>query len=469
MATTNFEGYSHEQLLAMIASVNPETVKARATQLAEAATVIKEIGSALKKHQVKGWEGEAAHAFQEWVSRAGNATLLLGDYSEAGGKWMTQAAQTMIEVKANTPKYDTSAAENLDAAHKFHNDPDAQQLGRTAHTKLTADHQQAVQQLTKLAQSYEQSSAEMNKATVPTFPAPPPDFEPTGFGDEKVRERPGAFSGGAGEFSGESSYESAGSAGGLPQGYGQPADNQPLRVHPTLPSEGQVLSPLPVMPSRDVNVGIDHLATLPDSPLPPIAVPVGAGEGGNGPRFSAPSLPMPPVIGTPGLGGGSLPVGRPPGGIGGKVGGIAVPPPRDTGIVGGRPIATGGSSAGIHRGTVIGADGPHAGGRPMPGMMGGGLSAPHGTPGGQATGRRLAMEPGGVVGGRQAVTGGQAFTQGGAGVVRGSGAGAVGHGGTVSPAAGRQRGGQVGRRPGYLAEDEETWQGNRRVVPPVID
>ncbi|AZM89371.1 hypothetical protein [Streptomyces sp. W1SF4] len=268
MATTNFEGYSHEQLLAMIASVNPETVKARATQLAEAATVIKEIGSALKKHQVKGWEGEAAHAFQEWVSRAGNATLLLGDYSEAGGKWMTQAAQTMIEVKANTPKYDTSAAENLDAAHKFHNDPDAQQLGRTAHTKLTADHQQAVQQLTKLAQSYEQSSAEMNKATVPTFPAPPPDFvPPIDNRHGAYLERPGAGAGPADSGAGGAAYGPSPSS---------PSSGAPLSASGSSPAPRSLpdaaMSPAvglgPVVPDRGPDVELDHVATLPDKVLP---------------------------------------------------------------------------------------------------------------------------------------------------------------------------------------------------------
>ncbi|MCX5378119.1 WXG100 family type VII secretion target [Streptomyces sp. NBC_00091] len=472
MATTNFEGHSHEQLLAMIASLNPETVKARATQLTNAAAAIKEIGESLKKHQVKGWEGEAAHKFQDWVSRAGSATLLLGKYSEAGGKWMTEAAQTMVEVKANTPKYDTAAAENLEAARKYHNDPDAQQIGQTAHTKLSTDRQQAIQQLTKLAQSYESSTTQMNRAEVPTFPPPPGAFAPDDRYGGADRARTSGVSSSEG-YSGGSAYVSSGSGTGLsPQAGGVPGGLTQLDGSPPAVPATPPVHP-PVTPDRHVGVNLDHVATLPDKTLPSApGLPVGPGPSGPGggwnpPNGPTPPLTHPPISVPPALGGGQQPFTRPPVG-GGKVGGLQVPLPRDTGIVGGRQIPTGGPSAGIPRGTVIGAEGPHAGGRGVPGMMGGGLGGPHGTPGSPATGRRLAMEPGGVVGGRQPA--GQPFTQGGSGLVRnGPGAGAMGHGGASAPAPSGRRGAQGGGRPDYLAEDEETWQGNRRVVPPVID
>ncbi|MDK9501000.1 hypothetical protein QEZ40_007204 [Streptomyces katrae] len=462
MATTNFEGYSHEQLLAMIASVNPETVKARATQLADAAKALNEIGDSLKRHQVKGWEGEAAHSFQDWVSRTGSATLALGKFSEVAGTWMESAAQTMVEVKANTPKYDTAAAENLEAAHKYHNDPDAQKAGQTAHSKLTSDHQQAVQQLTKLAQSYESSTTQMNWAVPPTFPPPPGSVEPEGSFDTAYLDRSGGGASGASYGPSAPSYSTPGNEPGY------------VSSRPSAPSSvpsAQVPLHVPVIPERGVDVGLDHFATLPDRSLPSApGLPVGTGPAPSAPSNGWPSLtgPLPPLA-LP-LPGGSLPVTRLPAGIGGKVGGIPIPSPHDSGIVGGRPVSTGGPNAGIPRGTVIGAEGPPTGGgRVTPGMMGGGFGAPHGSPGAPAAGRRLAGEPGGVVAGRQATAGGQAFTQGGAGLVRGAGVGAVGQGGAASPAPARRRGGQAGARPDYLAEDEETWQGNRRVVPPVID
>ncbi|MGW0392781.1 WXG100 family type VII secretion target [Streptomyces sp. NPDC003042] len=479
---TNFEGYTHEQLLAMIASLNPETVKARGTQLTQAADTIKEIGRNLKKHQVKGWEGEAAQAFQDWVSRAGSATLLLGDYSAAGGKWMTEAAQTMVEVKANTPKYDTGAAANLAAAREYRNDPDSQEMGQTAHSKLSGDRQQAIQQLTKLAQSYDASATQMGKAEVPTFPPPPGDFEPKGVFAGSYMDRSSGGSGGE-SGSGASSYAVSVPEGGARSNEPGRTAVQPAAPDNTRPPTAEPLPTLPplVMPDRDVNVDLDHVATLPDKTLPPTTglpggpgpgTPVGPGVPGPFPSGPMPSLTLPSKGGPSLPGGGPLPPGtRPPSGLGGKVG----LPPRDTGIMGGRPI-TSGPTAGIPRGTVIGGEGTHAGGRGPGGMMGGGLGGPHGGQGGSAAGRRLAMEQGGVVGGRQAaaggrpVAGGQPFTQGGSGLVRnGAGSGGMGHAGTGAQNPGTRRNDRGGERPDYLAEDEETWQGNRRVVPPVID
>ncbi|MEU3408731.1 hypothetical protein ABZ766_32950 [Streptomyces sp. NPDC006670] len=472
MATTNFEGYSHEQLLAMIDSLDPETVKARATQLADAAKALNEIGDSLKNHQVKGWEGEAAHAYQDWVSRAGSATLTLGKYSDVGSQWLTHAAQTMVEVKANTPKYDQGAADNLEASRKYHNDPDAQQIGQKANAKLTADHEQAVQQLTKLAQSYDWSATQLTSAQPPTFPAPPPDFDPPADYRQTsyiAREGDGSATAGVGG----SSYEgSAPSYGAASSESGQVSGRPPLPGS-TQPSASGPL-PTPMLPDRGVDVDLDHISTLPDRSLPsapglPIA-PAPNGPGGNFQGGPVPPLTLPPIGGAPSLGGGPLPATRGPIGIGGKVGSIPVPPPRDTGIVGGRQIAAGGPGAGIPRGTVIGVDSPHAsGGRGMPGMAGGGFGGAHGPSGRPVAGRRLAVEPGGVVGGRQANAGGEPFTQGGSGLVRGPGGGALSHGGSASAAPIRRRGDNGANRPDYLAEDEETWQDNRRVVPPVID
>ncbi|GLV81781.1 hypothetical protein Slala03_14700 [Streptomyces lavendulae subsp. lavendulae] len=474
---TDFEGYSHEQLLAMIASLDSATVVARATQLQGAAIAIKDIGESLRKHQVKGWEGVAADAFQQWVTRAGNATLRLAEYSEEGSKWMTQAAQTMVEVKTNIPKYDTSAAADLAAAHKFHNDPDSQQLGRAANSKLNGDRQEAIQQLTKLAQSYDLSATQMNKAEIPTFPPPPPEFEPTQTSGDVERSRSGGGSGAVVGSSGGSSVVPSGAADAPRHGSVQMPVHQPSQDTILSPTTGPTSPQAPIIPSRDVDVDLDHVATLPDKTLPPTtAVPGGPTPSSPGfpPGGPLPALPLPPLTGGPISAGGPPSITRPPIGIGGKSGGMASPPPRDTGIVGGKPISPGGPSVGVPRGTVIGAEGAQPGGRG--GMMGGGgLGGPHGPSGsGSVAGRRLAMEPGGVVGGRQSgmgsrsVTGGQPFTQGGSGLVRGgSGAGTMGNGAAAAP--GKRRGGQGGTRPDYLAEDEETWQDARSVVPPVID
>ncbi|MFE2248598.1 WXG100 family type VII secretion target [Streptomyces lavendulae] len=470
---TDFEAYSHEQLLAMIASLDSATVVARATQLQGAAVVIKGIGESLRKHQVKGWEGEAADRFQEWVTRAGNATLRLADYSEEGSKWMTHAAQTMVEVKTNTPKYDTSAAADLAAAHTFHNDPDAQQMGRTANSKLNGDRQEAIQQLTKLAQSYDLAATQMNKAEAPTFRPPPPEFEPIVRDGASDMARPGGGPDG-GLGAGSSSYPSAASVGGVSSdGLGRSPERRMTPEGASPPSA----VPTPVLPDRDVNVGLNHVATLPDGTLTPTTGAPGSGPsipggGTTNPVTAVPQLPLPSAAGLKVPGSGPLQSTRPPSGLGGsKTVGL---PPWDNGIVGGRQVSPGSPGAGIPRGTVIGGEGAPAAGRGVGNAMGGGLGTPHGPSGGSSVGRRLAVEPGGVVGGRQTaagsrpVPGGQPFTQGGSGLVRNAGA-MGGHAGVGTPVPGRQRGEQGAARPNYLAEDEETWQADRRVVPPVID
>ncbi|MGW1771525.1 WXG100 family type VII secretion target [Streptomyces sp. NPDC002104] len=498
---TNFESHTHQQLLAMLASADAETLKTRGAQLTDAAAIIKEIGESLKDHRVTGWEGKSATTFQDWVSRTGNATLRLSEYSAEGGKQLTQASQVVIEVKANMPKYDASAAANLEAAREYHNDPDAQQIGQQAHSKLSGDRQQAIQQMTKLAQGYEASATGMEMAEIPTFPKTPEEFVPQFRDGGQQLERSSSGSTGTAGAGGSSYVPATAGPGGSssdfgPTGGGNGPGPTPTGPTPTGPAPGLV----PVPPDRDIGTGLDTVGPTPSATLPPAPgvpggpSPVGPGGGGSGvtPGGFVPPLTLPPGRGASkpigGVGpGGFVPGGTIPGpsGIGGKgggLGGVVGLPPRDTGISGGRPVTPGGPGTSIPRGTVIGAEGAQAGGRGvgMGGGMGVGGGGAHGGLGNPMAGRRLASEPGGVFGagqrgaGGRAVSGGQPFTQGGSGLVRGgSGAGAVGgpmgHGGAGAHVPGRRSEGRQGERPDYLAEDEETWQGDGRVVPPVID
>ncbi|MEV0414858.1 hypothetical protein AB0I68_29595 [Streptomyces sp. NPDC050448] len=473
---TNFDGYSHQRLREMIASLDPAAVKERADRLQKASEDIAKIGEKLKNHRVTGWEGQAATAFQEWVGRAGNATLRLSEYSATGSKWMGDTVQMMTEA-SKMPVYNTSAAENLAAARKAHNDPDAQQIAQQEQGKLTADHNDAVTRMNNLAQKYEQSSGEMNKAEIPTFPPPPAAFVPESrYGGEDMA-RPGG-SAGSGSVAAYAPSAPGGShsenePGWVPSHQPKADDTPPLTTGPT---------PLPGVPDRGVDVDLDHVATLPPptTTLPPTTgtpvpnLPVGPGPG---PVAPFPPVALPLITGktVPGIGPGlgQLPNLGPGGNSLGKVNPTSGLLPRESGIMGGRAVPTSGPNAGIPRGTVIGAEGMQAG-RGMTGGPHGGGGAHAGGVSGSSAARRLASEPGGIVGGRQAVaggrlgTGGQPFTQGGSGLVRNSG-GAMGHAGAGTHAPGRRSEDQGGERPDYLVEDEETWQGNRRVAPPVID
>ncbi|MFE5676428.1 WXG100 family type VII secretion target [Streptomyces erythrochromogenes] len=479
---TDFEGYTHAQLHAMIESLDPAKVAALGTKLTEAAKTIETIGTKLKDHRVKGWEGEGATAFQNWVSQAGSATLQLAKYSTAGGKYMAEAAQVMREVKpskdgaGNFPPYDPAAdaklRENLATSREYHNDPDAVQLGQEAWSKLSGDHARAVDAMNKLAGAYDQSAVQMGKTEIPTFPPPPAVLVPPDrYGEQDVARPGGGY--GVGGTSAGSSYASPSSEIGS-----RPSEPGSVVGHQSMPDNTP-----PSTPDRDVDVDLDTVATLPPPTTPPVTISPGlpptTSPVGPSPGPFVPPVTVPPVGGLKGGPGpfatgpgiGPYPGTSGPGLPGGKVIGTPGLPPRDAGITGGRPVTSTGPSSGIPRGTVIG-EGSQAG-RPMGGGMGHGAGGHYGgSQVGSPVGRRLASEPGGMVGGRQAgavgrsIPAGQPFTQGGSGLVR-NGAGAMGHAGTQTP--GRRRDNQGSERPDYLAEDEETWQGNRRVVPPVID
>lgn len=489
---TKFEGYTHAELYAMVAAIDPEAVLTQAKQLTDAAKTIKEIGDELKKRKVKGWEGEAADAFADWADKMGSATLRLAEYSAAGGKQMTDAAQIMTEVKpdpsgakGDMPQYNPIAEAALKANVQT-------PRGMDAVAKLNADHARAVDAMNKLAGRYELSSKEMDKTPIPTFPPPPPVLVPEARIGGEDMERSGGGSG-RGAGTGGSSYTVPGGPGeASPIERGSVQERQPQPDNTRPPTTGSVLPPGPGLPDRDVNVDLDSVIAPPNPTLPPTTgLPTGPVPGGPGPVLPTPGPFVPPVtlpkvgnVRAPGLGGpgiGPFPGPAGPGGSGGKFTGIPGLPPRDAGITGGRPVTPNGPSAGLPRGTVIGTEGQHAG-RGMGGGMGPGVGGPHGGQSGSPVGRRLATEQGGIVGGRQSgtagmagrpVAGAQPFTQGGSGLVRNNrgaaGAGAMGHAGAGARTPGQRREEQGGERPDYLAEDEETWQSNRRVVPPVID
>ncbi|MFF4267552.1 WXG100 family type VII secretion target [Streptomyces virginiae] len=492
---SEFEGLTHAQLYGMIAAIDPDKVYDCSALLTNAAKTIDEIGSKLKDHKVKGWEGEAADAFQNWVNQTGSATLELAKYSANGGKYMAETAQIMREVAPTTygagdmPMYSASAEatlkQNLATSREYHNDPDAVKMGQEAWSKLSGDHARAVDAMTKLAGSYEKSTQHIDAVKPPTFPPPPDVLVPKGVYGSDERARPGGESGGGTGATG-SSFTAPGPSHSTSSSDPGSVTSRPQQPDSTVPSV-----PMPSTPDREVGVDLDTVGTLPDRTVPPVTTLPGPGPLPTGPVSPTPGPLLPPIgfppvggmkppglTGPPGLGpypGLGGPTTPPPGGKGLGTPGM---PPRDSGITGGRAVTSTGPGSGIPRGTVIG-EGAHAG-RPMGGGgMGHGGGGAHGSQGGFAAGRRLASEPGGVVGGRQTgavgrpVSGGQPFTQGGSGLVRngtgGAGMGRMGHAGAGTQTPGKRRNDQVGERPDYLAEDEETWQGNRRVVPPVID
>jgi hypothetical protein len=476
--TTDFESKTHEEMLAMVKAANPETLKTLSDQLTDAGKTITEIGEDLRAY-IKGvrWEGEAGKAMELWGDQAWKATLQLGTYSTVGGTWIGNAAQTLREVKANLPDKDATAQANYDAAVKYRNDPDSEDIRREAWSKMTEDHAQAVQQMNKLAQSYSFSTFVISAAEPPTFPPPPGQFVPRA--DEQRSEYIGTGTG-----------RTSGTERGTGEPYLPASHKEVNEVRPDSPSTVRTETVVPRQ-DRPVDMGIDSVDTLPPQTQIP-QTPVGTPPVGR-PETNV----LPPVVGIPPMQGGKTtgPASVPPGGSKGfpnarnvvspSGGGINSRMPRDSGITGGRPVppSSGRPTGGIPRSNVIGGDSTARGltGRGMshmPGMPGG----PAGTgQGGAFGGRRLASEGGGMVGGRPSQSGqagARPFTAGGSGLVRGTPAGGAGAGqvGRTGPAGAganssrRRRDDEQGERPDYLSEDEETWQqGSRRIVPPVID
>ncbi|MFC5801585.1 WXG100 family type VII secretion target [Streptomyces formicae] len=488
---TDFSSMPHEKMLEWLDQASSSQVQAAADRLSAASFELGEIAQQLKfRPERVEWKGEGQQAFIDWGASLASATQRLSDYSDEASRWMSRAAGAIAEAQSSIPRYTTKeqAQANLDAAASAPNDPDSRTVGPKAQAELAAfalakekNRLDAAETMSRLGKNFEESSAQMRGLEVPTFQPPPERFVP---------KDSGFVSGGESDLnrSGTGSGSSAGST------YASPAH----------PGGGQDVSPVPraaasssvvAQPQEPVSMGIDSVQTLlpqtqqppsltpggppptgrPDGGMPPVGVipPLGAG-GTNGPTTTG-GRPVtgglrPPTL--PGTG----PLGTGPGGV---------RTPRDSGIVGGRPVPQnpGRPASGMPRGTVIGGEGTH--GRPlMGGGSGGGMHAPMGGQG-VTGGRRLAYESGGMVGGRgvqqPGAVGARPFTPGGSGLIRGaasseSGARSGGQAGRAGAVPNARQGAigdhdeRGGARPNYLLEEEETWQQNsRRVVPPVID
>ncbi|MFF0060715.1 WXG100 family type VII secretion target [Streptomyces sp. NPDC005279] len=488
---TDFHSMSHEELLELIEGTNAETAAELARKLSSAATKITHIGDGLRTHMTRVvWKGEGGTAFENWGHQAAMATLELGKYSENASSWLQEVATAIAHAKSAVPKVDgsleTKAKESGDLAQLARRTGEPPSVASkynkehaTALQEMERRRLEAAHELQKLGQTYTQSAQQIMSLQPPQFPPPPGEFVPPP--TAKVYDT---------EYVGES-----GTRVGTGRSTADTHVSPPGHEDTTRP---KVLAPADsghtALPDRSVDMEIDGVATLP----PPVSTPPPVTPGLAPPPSGHEGPGVPPIGMIPPAFGGSktaMPSATAPGklfpgarstGVPGQAG-INSRMPRE-GIVGGRPVPpnTGRPTGGIPRGTVIGNEGTTNARGPMgrggtAGMHGGG---PMGgaSQSGISGGRRLASEAGGVVGGRPQQPGknsARPFTPGGSGLVRGANSDGAAHPGQTSRAgaippgshgANSRRDEWNGERPDYLSEDEETWQqGNRRVVPPVID
>ncbi|MFF9428961.1 hypothetical protein [Streptomyces sp. NPDC014746] len=497
---------THQKMLDWLDEAETYPVRNAADRLKAVASELERIADQLKNRTGRvDWKGEAEKAFTDWAADVVSSTHALGKYSTDAATHMDTASQAIASAKSAIPRYTSNEAAkaSLEAAKKYHNDPDSATIARNAQKSMTASNElQAIQdkerenqqaaaaQMEKLSDTYYWSGLHMTSLVPPTFPPPPGDFVPAS----------------GTEFTG-STYVDPSTSGNHSSSTGSTgstgthrtpshADNRTTPDDPTTaPPKSDPTGPTHVVrpevrPDAPVDLGIDSVKT---PPKPDITAPTTQLPGGPPPVTKPDGVPplvtpgMPPLSqkGGPGplgptspvTGGTSNPRGPLTGGTGNPrgplTGGLRNVPgmPRE-GISGGRqvPSTMGRPQTGIPRSTVVGNE--PAGQNQNRTGMGRGMGGAHGMGGsmGGATGqggitggRRLAGESGGVVGGKAqragAAGGGKPFTAGGSGLVRG--------GNAAKP---DEREEQNGERPDYLVEDEETWQqGNRRVAPPVID
>ncbi|MFD5324300.1 hypothetical protein [Streptomyces sp. NPDC127092] len=500
---TDFRSMSHQQMLNWLDEASSFYVRNAGDRLTDAATKMTQIANELQKRPGRvEWDSKAEQAFKEWTASLASTTHSLADYSRNSAKWLTEAANAIAAAQSSIPRYTSNAQakENLEAAQKYHNDPDSQTIARNARNQMApegadaaaikakeeANRQNAAAEMERLSATYQWSSQQMTSFQMPSFQPPPDTFVPKSADTRDDSSYIGSTS--------RSDSRSTGTDTGTTTRQAQP-DTRSLPDARVVPPSRDTTGPTQVVrPELPVDLGIDSVNTLPPptTGTPPTTggqPPLPRPDTGVTPPFTVPPgpTPAPPPLGKSGPG--TLPPlngTRTPLGPGGKAAwgptGQLPAMPRE-GITGGRQVPgnpVGRPTTGIPRGTVIGQEptGRTGNGLGRAPMAGPGLGHPAGGAGGGQSGitggRRLASEPGGVVGGRAQRPGTAAarspFTPGGSGLVRdgAQNTGPVGRGGSV-PAAERQEE-ERGKRPDYLVEDEETWQqGGRRTTPPVID
>ncbi|WP_078858656.1 hypothetical protein [Streptomyces sp. NRRL F-2799] len=507
LGSTDFESMTHEQLAAMLHSADSESAAHLSTKLAKAASTINKIGDDLMQH-VKDleWHGKGGDAFRDWGGHAAGATLRLGQYAAVASRWMGTVADSIADAKAAMPATSetTQAKADLADAHKTieaarqpgaRNDPDARKAAQTAQTDATdaqtridAARGEAIMQMRKLAQAYTFSAQQVNSIPPPTFAPPAGNAgDVDWWHQDSTYVSPGtAYAGNGYSPAGASATHSVDSYIGRRHNSPHPTGAEPGATTPV-----RVGTHVPVPSTEPVSLDIDSVDTLPrTSPAPGITSPTGPALS---PREVAPTgLPVgvPPTFTGGGRDLGATLPSRSPGmgKLPQQVAGPAKPTsglsgvPRQSGIVGGKPVsATGRPANGIPRGNVIGNENTQ-GRTPLGRAVSSGTPASEGGRAGSGvgSGRRLASGASGVVGrtGQQGRIGNRPFTSGGSGLVRPSAkagddahssqAGRLGSGSRADgPRVSRD---QKDKRPDYLVEDEETWvKDGRRTLPPVVD
>ncbi|MEY9841814.1 WXG100 family type VII secretion target [Streptacidiphilus sp. EB103A] len=516
-ATTNFEQFTHADLIKMMAGSNPQTVTKVGTTLAAASTHMQSLADDLATH-INGlvWDGEAGDAFKTWARQVVSATDTLAIFANNTAVAINMAGETLSstqvppipaadqatvnayksqfgaqtyigtdgEAKVAKPLLSTNPVLSGSNASSAITHLVTQETAYQAQTRLDAAHQEAIGQMEKLGGAYVGAKSTLTVSTIPTFPPTPAALmPPPGSGYQASSSNLGGVNSGststgvtggvATTVSGTKSTRKTAS-GSTSEGGSGTSTFEPVTSPGSSSGSGTG--------SGSTGGGSTTLQGVTDPNTPSSSGgSTGSGSSNSSGSGGGTSTITPVAVGGGGAGGGVN--GGSPGSGGSKSGGLGsgsaenpgpgvsggsssgrkggVTGEPEPGIHGGMPAAAGGRTSSRLSSGVIGAEGGGAGasasalGRGRIGGAAAGEAASVAESAGSSTAR---SGLGGAAGeGAAAAAAGEG---GGSGMMpMGSG----GMGGAGSSGKGRKR-----KRAAYLTEDEETWTQDVQANPTVI-
>ncbi|MFE2497265.1 hypothetical protein [Streptomyces scopuliridis] len=512
---TNFEGAQLNAMLDLVENSKPSDLELAGEALVAAKDALNDAAKELRDYvESVEWKGESGTEFRRFGGELASHASALATFANAAGTQMKVASTGLTSVRNSAPPRDVRAVpkkvDEFPLPERTDDNPEYVKA-----VKVEKDRQEAINQMNRLASFYAVSEESLAGQEPPRFPGTLKASVPLPRGERAS----GAARGGTGtdaESQGTaaqqplSSQADLGSRSSVPRAEAigavtpAPAPDTSMQIDrvvaPPAPTTGPSATPVPSPtgtpspsggPFPPVAPGLVNTARsgtsrasgqtgTPRAGGPPVgkASQTGAtgdrssvagrssatgrsGATGGGPPAGRTGAPGQTPTGRPGT------TGQPAAGRAGTGGGTGPRAGRTSGIVGGTPqrSTSGSSGSRIPRGTVIGSGGtstgrPPAGRAGQPGVIG---ANPNGAPrpGGRGTASSngvVGTPRGGTPGSRPGAGG---FTQGGSGLVRGSGR-------NQPKDEEQERTGS--ERPDYLTEDEETWAARRRgSVPPVIE
>ncbi|MFD0382501.1 hypothetical protein ACFQ2B_08960 [Streptomyces stramineus] len=180
-STGKFDGYTHDQLYAMVANAKPEKLTAVADALEKAFDDLDKISKDLKVYVTRvKLEGQGGKAFHKWGEQMVMQTVKLAAYVSSAGDAMKKAGEGLSKAKSSMPAPDSMCYADV-----------VKEMSRQANRQDAAD------VMTGLDSYYKVAHESLGKLEEPAFGLPP---GLTGIDGEE--ERPYASSGSGGGASG---------------------------------------------------------------------------------------------------------------------------------------------------------------------------------------------------------------------------------------------------------------------------